>query len=515
MKSLRSTRPTENLTVLNSDGELRFRENLTVLPGSKYFGFGDGEALRELGAAGLLREKLRHDGHERAPSGIAGSVPPSLTRETNIDLILQAADEIQSEDPNVSRIRRITAQAESMKGSICWGSQWPALLVQKAMVDVAREVGSDDVSHGCTGKGNDLVRFELNVVAVLAPWRECEIRGREDAIEYAKKHNVPVPVTHMKRDCPAPSHFQLDLFLAAFYGVHKAGFHGLLHMALELLFLSFLFDYKGREVDSETTPRSLHVESESGEVYGFVKRRLVKKAIRVDSFDVEAMEIAGSHGHHSKNFCCLLALNGWLSVKDYLTSLCLLVVVLVRLVNVNIAISSHAYIDPLIGLTEWHKVRRRVGWWRGEKDEHKQGLGYEGYKREDIRGELQAEFAVGAYQREDTSRFSYYGFWDSVYGLWGSDIEIRLWWVAGVGGKSSKRGVSEAKFPSSRFGFGEISSPEYAIGSHAYVDPLIGLTGLHRLIMFSSMILSSGALDDSFVSATAIDSEAIADQKKN
>ncbi|KAE9467206.1 hypothetical protein C3L33_00876, partial [Rhododendron williamsianum] len=385
--------------------------------------------------ATLRREKLRHDGrggHERAPSGIAGSVPPSLTRETNIDLILQAADEIQSEDPNVARIVLVTVTSfglfmflggdltpsraftcmslftvlrmplnmlpnlitqprrsawelnESLndsglhkngkrnwkcfqmfythtvthtlmlkeayirlgtielegleqKAKASGASQlvvkdlkeefvrdyiFPCLtagtvyerkyllgismarpviakdawlhnmrlphskplavskmheakfshsknnplcglallfMISQAMVDVAREVGSDAVSHGCTGKGNDQVCFELNVVA---PWRESEIRGREDAIEYAKKHNVPVPVTHMKRDCPAPK--------------------------------------LGREVDSETTPRSLHVESESGEAYGSVKRRLVKKARRVDSFDVEAIEIAGSHGHHSK-----------------------------------------------------------------------------------------------------------------------------------------------------------------------------------------------------------------------
>ncbi|KAK9087986.1 hypothetical protein Syun_030380 [Stephania yunnanensis] len=70
-----------------------------------------------------------------------------------------------------------------------------------AMVDVAREVGADAVSHGCTGKGNDQVRFELTFFAlnpelyVVAPWREWDITGREDAIEYAKKHNVPVPVT--------------------------------------------------------------------------------------------------------------------------------------------------------------------------------------------------------------------------------------------------------------------------------------------------------------------------------
>ncbi|KAH7857336.1 hypothetical protein Vadar_011443 [Vaccinium darrowii] len=56
----------------------------------------------------------------------------------------------------------------------------------------------------------------------------------------------------------------------------------------------------GSEVDSETAPFLLTGESESSETYGSFRRRLVKKARRVDSFDVEAMEIAGSHGHHSK-----------------------------------------------------------------------------------------------------------------------------------------------------------------------------------------------------------------------
>ncbi|KAK2388384.1 argininosuccinate synthase, chloroplastic [Trifolium repens] len=74
-------------------------------------------------------------------------------------------------------------------------------VIAKAMVDIANEVGADAVSHGCTGKGNDQVRFELSFFAlnpklnVVAPWREWDITGREDAIEYAKKHNVPVPVT--------------------------------------------------------------------------------------------------------------------------------------------------------------------------------------------------------------------------------------------------------------------------------------------------------------------------------
>eukprot|EP00262_Sarcandra_glabra_P004520 TRINITY_DN15608_c0_g1_i1.p1 TRINITY_DN15608_c0_g1~~TRINITY_DN15608_c0_g1_i1.p1 ORF type:complete len:496 (+),score=81.88 TRINITY_DN15608_c0_g1_i1:323-1810(+) len=81
------------------------------------------------------------------------------------------------------------------------GTSMARPVIAKAMVDVAKEVGADAVSHGCTGKGNDQVRFELTFYAlnpelhVVAPWREWEIKGREDAIEYAKKHNVPVPVT--------------------------------------------------------------------------------------------------------------------------------------------------------------------------------------------------------------------------------------------------------------------------------------------------------------------------------
>ncbi|KAF3779638.1 Argininosuccinate synthase [Nymphaea thermarum] len=81
------------------------------------------------------------------------------------------------------------------------GTSMARPVIAKAMVDVAREVGADAVSHGCTGKGNDQVRFELTFFAlnpklnVVAPWREWDIRGREDAIEYAKKHNIPVPVT--------------------------------------------------------------------------------------------------------------------------------------------------------------------------------------------------------------------------------------------------------------------------------------------------------------------------------
>jgi argininosuccinate synthase len=74
-------------------------------------------------------------------------------------------------------------------------------LIAKHLVDVAHLVGADAVAHGATGKGNDQVRFELTVMAldprlkVIAPWREWEIRSREDALVYAAAHNVPVTAT--------------------------------------------------------------------------------------------------------------------------------------------------------------------------------------------------------------------------------------------------------------------------------------------------------------------------------
>ena len=74
-------------------------------------------------------------------------------------------------------------------------------LIAKWQVAVAEAEGADAVAHGCTGKGNDQVRFELTFKAlnptlkVVAPWREWDIRSREDALAYAHAHNVPVAST--------------------------------------------------------------------------------------------------------------------------------------------------------------------------------------------------------------------------------------------------------------------------------------------------------------------------------
>ncbi len=74
-------------------------------------------------------------------------------------------------------------------------------LIAKHQVDVAHQVGADAVAHGATGKGNDQVRFELTFAAldprltIIAPWREWDIRSREDAIAYAKAHQIPITQT--------------------------------------------------------------------------------------------------------------------------------------------------------------------------------------------------------------------------------------------------------------------------------------------------------------------------------
>lgn len=74
-------------------------------------------------------------------------------------------------------------------------------LIAKYQVKIAQEEGADAVSHGCTGKGNDQVRFETTYTALdprlkaIVPWREWNIRSRQDALEYAQAHNVPVTAT--------------------------------------------------------------------------------------------------------------------------------------------------------------------------------------------------------------------------------------------------------------------------------------------------------------------------------
>jgi argininosuccinate synthase len=84
------------------------------------------------------------------------------------------------------------------------GTSFARPIIAKRQVEIAEAEGADAVAHGCTGKGNDQVRFELTYKAfnpklvVIAPWREWSIRSREDAIAYAQKHNIPIKATKEK-----------------------------------------------------------------------------------------------------------------------------------------------------------------------------------------------------------------------------------------------------------------------------------------------------------------------------
>ena len=84
------------------------------------------------------------------------------------------------------------------EGKYLLGTSFARPIIAKALVDIAKKEGADAIAHGATGKGNDQVRFELTVKAlapelkIIAPWREWDIRSREDAIAYAEKHNIPV-----------------------------------------------------------------------------------------------------------------------------------------------------------------------------------------------------------------------------------------------------------------------------------------------------------------------------------
>ncbi|MBZ4687554.1 MAG: argininosuccinate synthase [Clostridia bacterium] len=90
------------------------------------------------------------------------------------------------------------------EGKYLLGTSFARPLIAKRLVEIAEKEGAEAVAHGATGKGNDQVRFELTVKAlnpdlkVIAPWREWNIRSREDAIDYAKEKGVPVPVTKKK-----------------------------------------------------------------------------------------------------------------------------------------------------------------------------------------------------------------------------------------------------------------------------------------------------------------------------
>lgn len=86
------------------------------------------------------------------------------------------------------------------EGVYLLGTPFTRPLLAKKLVEIAKKEGADAICHGCTGKGNDQVRFELAIksfepdMPVIVPWREWDIKSREDAIQYAEEHKIPLKI---------------------------------------------------------------------------------------------------------------------------------------------------------------------------------------------------------------------------------------------------------------------------------------------------------------------------------
>jgi len=150
---------------------------------------------------------------------------PWLKETYGCDVIAMIGDVGQQEDLEATRGKALAtgasaAYVEDLREEFVTGYIWPTLragavyehkyllgtsfarpVLAKRQVQVAERVHADAVAHGCTGKGNDQVRFELTYKAlapwlkIIAPWREWTIQSREDAIAYAQAHKVPIEQT--------------------------------------------------------------------------------------------------------------------------------------------------------------------------------------------------------------------------------------------------------------------------------------------------------------------------------
>jgi argininosuccinate synthase len=93
-----------------------------------------------------------------------------------------------------------TMKAGAKYESYLLGTSFARPVIAKRVVEIALKEGADAIAHGCTGKGNDQVRFELTIKAfapnmkIIAPWRLWDIKSREEEIEYAEKRNIPLKI---------------------------------------------------------------------------------------------------------------------------------------------------------------------------------------------------------------------------------------------------------------------------------------------------------------------------------
>ncbi len=170
------------------------------------------------------------------------------------------------------------------EGRYLLGTSIARPLIAKRQIEIAEKEGAEAVCHGATGKGNDQVRFELTYFAlkpgvkIIAPWREWTLRGREELIDYAAKHNIPVVAT---KDKP----FSTD--------------RNLLHISYEGGILEDPWKESTRDMYTLAVPVAeapdkaeyVEVEYEAGNPVAVNGKRLGPAALLA-----EANRIAGSHG---------------------------------------------------------------------------------------------------------------------------------------------------------------------------------------------------------------------------
>jgi len=151
-----------------------------------------------------------------------------LEEEYKCSVIAYAANIGQKEDWEAIRQKGLTTGAEKViisdlrkefveeyifpafranaiyESSYLLGTSLARPLIAKEQIRIAKQEGADAVSHGATGKGNDQVRFELAYIGIdptlkiIAPWRTWDLNSRQKLVEFAKKHDIPIPVTKEK-----------------------------------------------------------------------------------------------------------------------------------------------------------------------------------------------------------------------------------------------------------------------------------------------------------------------------
>lgn len=170
------------------------------------------------------------------------------------------------------------------EGYYLLGTSFARPLITKHMVEIAQREGADAVAHGATGKGNDQVRFELSAYAlapdirVIAPWREWDLKGREDCIAYLKERDISVPISREK-----PYSMDANLFHTSYEGG-----------VLEDPWTEPPAGMWRRTVDPEAAPdeaRIVEIEFEHGDPVAIDGERLGPVELLST-----ANEIAGAHG---------------------------------------------------------------------------------------------------------------------------------------------------------------------------------------------------------------------------